>query len=139
MSIYSMNDKGILKEIARRIRRRRLNMNMPQKELADKAGLSRTAISNIEQGNSFGVLTLIQVLRALEALEDLDAFLPDPGISPMQLARMKGRQRKRARAGRAQSRAKTDRSVTGSDGKSGVSDLNDSPNSDDSTSDKGGI
>ena len=137
MSIYSMNDKGILKEIARRIRRRRLNRNMPQKELAERAGLSRVAISNIEQGKPFGVLTLIQVLRALEALEDLEAFLPDPGISPMQLARMKGKQRRRARSG-AYSRVKDVRSVVESGEEPSVSDLDDSPNSDDSTSDKGG-
>ncbi len=111
MSIYSMNDKGILKEIARRIRRRRLNMNMPQKELADRAGLSRTAISNIERGMPFGVITLIQVLRALDALEDLDVFLPDPGISPLQLARMKGRERRRARA-RTQTGTRPDKGGT---------------------------
>jgi transcriptional regulator with XRE-family HTH domain len=129
MSIYSMNDRGILKEIAGRIRRRRLNMNMPQKELAERAGLSRTAISNIERGMPFGVLTLIQVLRALEALEDLDSFLPAPGISPMQLARMQGRERRRARAG---ARSGVKQPATESDEESGVSHL------DDSTPDRGG-
>ena len=57
------------------------------------------------------MLTLIQILRALEALDGLDSFLPDPGISPLQLAGMKGRERKRANrksgeAGRAVDRKK---------------------------------
>ena len=52
------------------------------------------------------MLTLIQVLRALGGLEEkifvaeyqikLNAFLPEPGPSPLQLAKMKGRERQRA-------------------------------------------
>ena len=96
MSVYGKIDLEILREIARRLKRRRLNINMPQQELADKAGLSRSTISDIERGKPFSVLTLIQILRTLNALEDLDSFLPDPGISPLQLARMQGRVRNRA-------------------------------------------
>lgn len=111
MSIYGMSDLGILKELASRLKRRRLNLNISQQELADRAGISRNTVSYIEQGESFGVLTLIQILRALEALDGLDSFLPDPGISPLQLAGMKGRERKRANrksgeAGRAVDRKK---------------------------------
>jgi putative transcriptional regulator len=38
----------------------------------------------------------LRVLRALDVLDQLDAFLPDPGISPLQLVRMQGRERQRA-------------------------------------------
>lgn len=96
MDIYGKSDLEILREVTRRLKRRRLNLNMPQHELADRTGLNRATISGIEQGKPFGVLTLIQILRALEALENLGSFVPDPGISPLQLARMKGRERKRA-------------------------------------------
>ncbi|MCK4548994.1 MAG: helix-turn-helix transcriptional regulator [Candidatus Krumholzibacteria bacterium] len=96
MNIYGRSDLEILREIARRLKRRRLNLNIPQQELADRTGLNRATISGIERGKPFGVLTLIQILRALDALEDLGSFVPDPGISPLQLARMKGRERKRA-------------------------------------------
>ena len=91
MNIYGKSDLEILREITSR-----LNLNMPQQELADRTGLNRATISGIEQGKPFGVMTLIQILRALDALEDLESFVPDPGISPIQLARMKGRERKRA-------------------------------------------
>jgi len=96
MSIYGMSDKAILREIGRRLKRKRLEKNSSQQKLAELAGLNRTTIGKIELGASFGVLTLIQILRALDALEELNSFLPDPGISPLQLAKMKGKQRYRA-------------------------------------------
>lgn len=43
----------------------------------------------------------IRILRALGKMDALDAFLPEPGLSPLQLARLKGRERKRAPGGRA--------------------------------------
>ena len=96
MNYYSMSDKAILREVGRRLRRRRLDENLSQQRLADLAGLSRTTVSDLERGAPAGMLTLIQVLRALGGLEELDAFLPEPGPSPLQLAKMKGRERRRA-------------------------------------------
>lgn len=96
MDYFSMSDRAVLREIGRRIRRKRLDKNITQQTLADRAGLSRTTISDLERGAPAGVLVLIQVLRALGALGELDAFLPDPGPSPLQLARLKGRERQRA-------------------------------------------
>ena len=96
MDLYSMSDRAILREIGRRLRRRRLDRNLTQQVLADMAGLSRTTVSDLERGAPAGMLTLVQVLRALGGLEELDAFLPEPGLSPLELARMKGRERQRA-------------------------------------------
>jgi len=96
MSIYGMSDLSILREIGRRLKRKRLEKNLSQQRLADLAGLNRTTIGEAERGTPFGVLTLIQILRALNALEEMDSFLPDPGISPIQLAKMKGKERRRA-------------------------------------------
>ncbi len=96
MSVYGMSDKAILREIGQRLKKVRLRQNLTQEMLADRAGVNRTTISEMERGNPFGVLTLIQILRALRSLESMDAFLPDPGISPLQLAKMRGRERQRA-------------------------------------------
>jgi len=103
MSIYGKSDPAILREIGDRLKTRRLNKNITQQELARLSGLSRSTISEIEGGKPFGVLALIQVLRALETLEDLDAFLPDSGPSPLQLAKLKGRERRRATGTRGSS------------------------------------
>ena len=96
MSIYGMSDRAILQEIGRRLKRKRLDKNWSQQKLASLTGLNRTTIGEVERGTPFGVLTLIQVLRALDSLEELNSFLPDPGISPLQLAKMKGKERRRA-------------------------------------------
>ena len=96
MSIYGMSDRAILKEIGRRLKRKRLEKNWSQQKLADLAGINRTTVGDIEQGSPFGVLTLVEILRALDALDELNSFLPDPGLSPLQLAKMKGKERRRA-------------------------------------------
>ncbi len=96
MTIFGMSDIAIVKEMGRRVKRKRLESNLTQQEVADLAGINRTTMSDLERGKPFGILTLIQVLRALQALETVDAFLPDPGISPLQLARMRGKERQRA-------------------------------------------
>ncbi len=96
MNLFGMSDKAIIKEIGRRVKRKRLERNLTQQEIADLAGISRPTVSDIERGNPFEILTLVQVLRALDALDGIDSFLPDPGISPLQLAKLRGKERERA-------------------------------------------
>ena len=91
-----MSDKAILRELGRRLRRKRLEKNLSQARLAKMAGLNRTTVSAFERGTAATVLTLVQILRALDALDELNAALPDPGLSPLQLARLKGKVRQRA-------------------------------------------
>jgi len=96
MNFRIMSDKAILEELGARLRRQRLNQDTTQKELAKKAGVSRTVIQKMEQGEEVVVAGLIRVMRALGVLDQLDNFLPDPGISPIQLARLQGKERQRA-------------------------------------------
>lgn len=96
MSIYGQSDREVLRGLGFRLRRARLRRNLSQEQLADRAGLNRTTISEYERGASTSTLTLVQVLRALEMLDELEAFLPEPGPSPLDLARRQGRQRQRA-------------------------------------------
>ena len=96
MNIFGMSDKAIIKEIGRRVKRKRLESNLTQQDVADLSGISRPTVSDLERGNPFEILTLIQVLRVLDALDEIDSFLPDPGISPLQLAKLRGKERQRA-------------------------------------------
>ena len=50
----------------------------------------------LESGRVCTLSLLIRVLRAMDKLSQLDAFLPEPGLSPIQLAKLKGRERRRA-------------------------------------------
>lgn len=101
MNINAMNDKAALAELGRRIQVHRLNLNMTQANVAGKAGVSRRVLQKLEGGQSCNLAVLIRVLRAMGKLDAMDAFLPEPGLSPLQLAKLKGRERKRASGGRA--------------------------------------
>ncbi len=95
MDFYSMTDKGIGAELGNRIRSLRLRRNMTQQQVADAAALSLNAVKSVESGKG-KLLTLIAVLRELGALDALNSFIPEPLISPMQLAQQQGKKRQRA-------------------------------------------
>lgn len=90
------SDRALLTELGRRLRQRRLERNLTQAQLAEAAGLDRTTVGGLEREGSATLLSLVQVLRALGAVEELAHFLPDPGPSPLELARRRGNQRQRA-------------------------------------------
>jgi DNA-binding XRE family transcriptional regulator len=92
----SMNDAGILQQIGRFIKSTRLNQNKSQEVLAQEAGLNRWTIVQIEKGESVTLITLVQVLRALDAIYVLEHFEVGDEISPIEYARIKKQERQRA-------------------------------------------
>ena len=96
MTFYAATDQAVLEELGKRLRQRRLDSNLSQAEVAERAGLDRTTSGQLERDGRASLLTMVQVLRALGALDELDAFLPPLGPSPLELARRQGRQRQRA-------------------------------------------
>ena len=95
MDFYSLSDKAVEDELGNRIKALRLRKNITQKELAEAATLSLNAIKSLESGRG-KLSTLIAVLRELGALDHLNSFIPEPSISPIQLAKMQGKERERA-------------------------------------------
>ncbi len=102
MDLTLMSDPAILNELGARVQRHRLNRNITQDDLADHAGVSRTVVQRLEQGRGCTLKGFVRILRALDLLPQLAAFLPDPGPSPLQLARLAGRTRRRAAGPRRQ-------------------------------------
>ena len=96
MSITDLSDKAIMALIGERVQKERLNQNLTQQELAGHAGIGVRTVKSLEAGERTTVETLIRTLRALDRLGAIDAFLPEPGLSPLQLAKLQGRERQRA-------------------------------------------
>lgn len=93
----ALSDKAIVKHVCSQLRQLRLDQNITQEQLAERSGLGRATISRIEKGQSVSLLTLIQLLRALNKLDLLDAFQQvTPEISPLQLLREQETPRYRA-------------------------------------------
>ena len=95
MNYYSMTDKAIMMEIGVRLRGLRLRRNLTQQQVADSAALSLNVIKGLEVGRG-KLSSLIAVLRELDGLDDLDRFIREEQISPLQLAKQQGKKRLRA-------------------------------------------
>ena len=108
MKFTAMADKAVLSELGGRIQRERLNQNITQKDLWERAGVSKKVVQQLEIGRGCTLDSFIRILRALGQLDQIDALLPDPGISPIQLARMAGRQRRRASGSRGGGKKKAE-------------------------------
>ena len=85
----------IAKTLGNRLKQARLNANLSQEALAIAVGLSKNTIVNVEAGRT-KLETLIAVMQGLGLLEQLDLFLPEQPISPLQIAKIRGAERKRA-------------------------------------------
>ncbi|MCP4657255.1 MAG: helix-turn-helix transcriptional regulator [bacterium] len=100
MTLTHLTEPEILVELGGRLRRYRLQQDVTQEDLARKAGVGTRTIRKLESGGDVQLSTVTRILRALGRLDALDAFLPAPGISPMELLRSGGRERRRASASR---------------------------------------
>jgi putative transcriptional regulator len=100
MNFIASSPSAIATELGNRLKQARLNANLTQRSLVDKTGLSIKAIMNAEKGKS-QLETLITVLIALNLVEQLNLFIPEQEISPLQLVKLKGKQRLRASKNKA--------------------------------------
>ncbi len=101
MNYSDTGNDGILRELGRRLRALRLRADLSQEALAAASGVSFNTVRNAEDGRNISLDTLISLLRALQALPALEALLPEPGPSPVDLARRAGKPRRRASGQRA--------------------------------------
>lgn len=93
----NLTDQVVLTELGERLARRRINLAKTQQQLAEESGLSRRTIQYAEAGGSVQSESLIRLLRALGLLGTLDALLPEQSVSPMDMLKLKKKERKRVR------------------------------------------
>lgn len=91
-----ISDSATLRELGSRIAQYRLNKNLTQAAFAEEAGISQRTLIRIEHGESTQTTNLIRVLRVLNILENFEALIPEPTISPIQQLQLHGKSRKRA-------------------------------------------
>ena len=84
----SMSDNALVKKIGEFVRFHRLEQNKSQEELARAAGISRSTLSLLENGETVTLATLIQVLRVLDQLQVMDVFVVHENTSPLALAKI---------------------------------------------------
>ena len=92
-----MSDQALAAHIGRFVKEKRIEQNKTQDALAHAAGISRSTLSLLERGDIVTLSTLLQVLRVLDQLQVLDVFTIQPLVSPMQLAKMELKKRRRVR------------------------------------------
>jgi len=100
MDIHALSDQAIEKEIGQRIKALRLKKNVSQQSLAEAACTHRNVIGSLENGKGSTLGTLIAVLRELDALGELDTFIPEVEVSPIEVLKTQGKQRQRASGGK---------------------------------------
>lgn len=96
MNYQAMTNTAIAAELGNRLEDLRLMRNMTQQALADEIGITAKSYRQLVAGGG-KLENLIAALRALNALEQLDNFLPAPAPSPLEQLKLRGKQRQRAR------------------------------------------
>lgn len=95
MKLDNTSPLAIAEELGDRLKQARLRINITQSEVATRSGLSRKTILNAEKGK-VQLENLVAILIAMDMVEQLNLFLPFQEISPLQMAKLKGKQRQRA-------------------------------------------
>ncbi|WP_284454520.1 helix-turn-helix domain-containing protein [Cupriavidus campinensis] len=74
-------------ELGSSLRRLRINRNLEQAVLAERAGVSTRALRNLELGNGSSLRTLVCVVRALGRQEWFNTIGPVSTINPLMMTR----------------------------------------------------
>ena len=93
-----LTDEVVLRELGERLARARLEHDLTQAELAEKAGVSKRTVERLESGEVATQFSgFLRVCRALDLLERFDTLLPEAVPGPMARLKQKGRERRRAK------------------------------------------
>lgn len=96
MKLYGTeNNEFIMKEVGNRIQSTRIAMSLTQKEMALRAGISARTVERIENGENVKVDNILNILRTLRLLENIDLLISEQEVSPSELYQHR-KKRKRA-------------------------------------------
>jgi transcriptional regulator with XRE-family HTH domain len=92
----AMTNSALLTVIGRFIKEIRIDQNKTQQQVAEAAGLNRSTLVQIERGAGGTVLSIIQIMRAIDQLQIFNIFQISAQISPIELAKIQQGKRQRA-------------------------------------------
>ena len=95
-----LTPEAALQELGRRLARRRVELGIPQEAAAEQAGVGKRTVVRVEAGEDSQLSTLVRLLRVLGLMAELDRLIPEAGPRPLDLVKLKGKERKRASAKR---------------------------------------
>jgi transcriptional regulator with XRE-family HTH domain len=104
----SLSDKALAAHIGAFVKHHRMEQNKTQGKLASEAGISRSTLSLMERGETVTLATLLQVLRVLDQLQIMNAFTVSESPSPLIMAKLQKKKRRRARTTKEKNTGKTD-------------------------------
>lgn len=86
----------VIRALFDRIEEIRLSRNISQAALAEEAGVSRSTITRLAQGQNISVDSFVRIMQALGLADHLAALLPNPRVRPVERIRLDGAERRRA-------------------------------------------
>lgn len=93
----AMSNPSLLQLMGNYVKENRLRQNKTQEEIATIAGINRTTLVSIENGNGGTLLTWVQLMRALDQLHFFKNFQLASQVSPIKLAKLELKKRLRSR------------------------------------------
>lgn len=91
------NNNEIFELIGKKLQEYRVSKNISQKQLSKITGVSRSRISDIENGSPSSLVSLIEIMRALKILDNIELLIPSVVKSPREVLKETLKKRKRAR------------------------------------------
>ena len=87
---------AVINALFERIEEIRLSRNISQAALAKEAGVSRSTMTRLANGQGISVDSFVRVMQALGLADHLAALLPNPKVRPVERILLGGAERRRA-------------------------------------------
>ena len=88
INILFSSDRDIAEFIGKRLRQYRTVAGLTRQEVADRMGVSLSTVRNIEKGVSGTIDHLVAYLRASGRIEQINALVEAPQLSPLMMAKV---------------------------------------------------
>ena len=96
-TLQMMNSDEVALEIAHRARSRRLDLNLTQRGLSARAGISLGSLKRFERTGQIAFVSLIRIAVVLDAITELESWFEAPEFRSIDEALANAKQRQRGR------------------------------------------